>query len=693
MSGNTFIHLFPQTAGLGASFRLDSSLIASSRVLSNLIHGRPPREGGQPSGDQDEQDTAQNLNAHMRQISLDVPSLNAQGSRSTSLSGYSDRRPEAFEATRNVSGGPIVDAHIYLPLGIDPNNLATTLSLEEMDKMIAVRNLFAFLIGQVLVGTPKQPSLFLIFLNIAESLYRYEFSNLDGSTFGEEPTAKFSDYTDDLRFDDVRASREKTIEAIVLGEKMKSWRLYNEGFVHGVGKWNEIIALNLPVFSLISPISRSRMEKASRDLFIRLKSMRNRLDDFEVPSLFAGIGASSSEGKHADFKAWKASFAAMRKHVLSIYKTRYGSWPPKAKSKKNEFEESGLNRLLLREVYQDFSDLYDMLVDRNSFTTRTADMPSLETVLSPDPRINALRKLLGEFDCSSPPVQPPVPFDIPHLPDLASTRREFASLPEKKQAKERGKKLKDDEINMALMQAYNRDSVKATPFLEAFMAYERSSAHGKSMEEISDLRIGQWIFLYVVLQSLPLVVTDAPGVRWGHGVEYFLCEVPKGSPPWVREDTGRKKGYYRAADGNIVSLPADIVEHGVEGIYRRSHCWVAAHRWTNPDPAVSTGSRHPSRSASMTPGVARKPLPHDFFDGSTFELPAPPSLNAHPSRASSPNHSPRVSPRSSVAFGLEALPLPPTGVFDGPNRPNSVALQPNMSFEDILGAAGTKKKK
>ena len=630
----------------------------------------------------------------MRQVSLDVPSLRTLRSRSPSSGDQSDGRPDGPEAIRTVNDGPLVDAHVYIPLGVDPNKLATAPSLEDIDKIVSIRNLFAFLVGQTLVGTPKQPSLFLIFTKIADSLRRYEFSNLDGSTFGQEPTIKFHAYADDLRLDDVRSSREKTIEAIVLGERMKSWRLYNEGFVHGVGKWNEIVALDLPVFALISPVTRSRMEKASRDQFIRLKSMRGRLDDFEFPSLFAGIGASGTEGKNADFKAWKASFVAMRKHVLSIYKVRYGSWPPKAKSKKNDFEESGLNRLLLREVYQDFSDLYDMLVDRKSLTTRTADMPSHDTVLSTDPRINALRKLMSEFDCSSPPVQPPVPFDIPHLPDLATTRREFASLPEKKQAKERGKKLKDDEINMALMQSYNRDSVKVTPFLESFIAFERSSARGKSMQEIFDLRIGRWIFLYVVLQSLPLVVTDAPGLKWTQGVEYFLCEVPKGSPPWVREDTGRKQGYYRAAGGSIVSLPPDIVDHGVEGIYRRSHCWKAAECWTNPDNIV--GPSHPSRSSSRNPGVLRKPLPHDFFDGPPSELAAPPALNADGSPASlavSPNQSPRLSPRASMAFGLEALPLPPTGVFEGQGVRKPVALNPNMSFDDILGVAATKKKK
>jgi hypothetical protein len=64
------------------------------------------------------------------------------------------------------------------------------------------------------------------------------------------------------------------------------------------------------------------MERASMDLFIRLKSVRSRLEDFEFPSLFAGIANSttSTETKTINFKAWKSAFISMRKHTMAIYK-------------------------------------------------------------------------------------------------------------------------------------------------------------------------------------------------------------------------------------------------------------------------------------------------------------------------------------------------------------------------------------
>ena len=460
------------------------------------------------------------------------------------------------------------------------------------------------------------------------------------------------------------------------------------GFVHLVGKYDEVLGLKSPKLHLIADITSKRMERATLDLSARMNTIRTRLETFDFPSLFAGIANSttSTESKLVRFKAWKASFISMRRHVISLYKQRYGAWPPSARSKKNDFEESGLNRILLHEVYQDFADLYDILVDRSALTTRSVEVPSHDTLESSDPEEptpRALRRVMSEYDRSVPPVQPPIPFDTPLLPSLATTRRDFASLDAKKQRKENMKRLRDDEINQALMQSYNRESIKATPFLQAFMSFERRSAHGKSIDEMCDLRNGQWIFMYAVLQSLPLVVIDAPGVRWTKGVEYFLCEVPKGAAPWIQEGHNHGKSWYSIArGGGVISLPADIVEHGVEGIYRRSHCWEAAQKWAGdaPDGAFA-GS--PIQQASDTYEYG------DFGDLGDLE-PPPPLLpgSGPPSRSSSPG---ARSNRDSIHSGLEALPFP-AGVVPTQARPLS-QHDPLKSFDQILGTTERKGRK
>lgn len=536
-----------------------------------------------------------------------------------------------------------------------------------------MRNVFAFLAGQPLVSTPKQSSLFKILLKIADVLQRYEFTNLDGSTLGEEASGRFARIIEDWQLADMRASREKTIEAIVLGERMRSSALYNEGFVHAVGKYEEISGLMSHKYCLIADVTRKRLERAYFDLSARLQNIQTRLGDFEFPSLFAGVANSTSsiESKVIRFKSWRSSYMSMRRHVVTLYKYKYGAWPPKAKSKKNDFEESGLNRLLLRDLYQDFSDLYDVLVDRTALTTRTVDGASQIVSGDPeDPRVRTLRRVMDEYDRSSPPVLPPVPFDIPRLPSLLDTRAGFETLDPKKQKKNNSKKLSDDEINNALMQSHNRENIKPTPFTEAFMAFERRSARGKSIEEMQDLRDGQWLFMYAVLQSLPLVVVDAPGVKWTKGVEYFLCEVPKGSAPWVQENSTMRQSWYGIAGGSgIISLPADVVEHGVDGIYHRSHCWQVAEQWGGFSESADDASQHK-------------------FPNDQLLLPVLPSEAGSRTASQSPN---RRSRRASTAMGLEHLPLPP-GVVPSGSRPISVH-DPSKTFGAILAQTDSTEKK
>ena len=566
------------------------------------------------------------------------------------------------------------DIHLCLPLPlqVDLADATSRPTREDVETLVTMRNVVAFLARQPLVATPKQSSLFVMFLKIADVMQRYEFTNLDGSTLGEEAAGNFARIIQEFGLADVRSSREKTIEALILGERMKSWDLYNEGFVHAVGKYDDIHGLKSPKFPLIADLTRKRLERANLDLYTRVRNIETRLEDFDFPSLFAGIANSStsSESKIIRFKDWKSAYMSMRRHIMSLYKHQYGAWPPKAQSKKNDFEESGLNRLLLRELYKDFSDLYDILVDRTSLTTRTADIPSHDPDDPQEPAPRALRRVLDEYDRSTPPVQPPVPFDTPRLPSLFDTRRGFDTLDPKKQKKESVKRLRDDEINKALMQSYNRDSMRATPFLEAFMAYERRTAHGKSIEEIADLRFGQWIFMYAVIQALPLLIVDAPGVRWSKGVEYFLCEVPKGSPPWVQESASQKQSVYRIAGGSaLVTLPADVVEHSVDGVYRRSHCWEVAEKWAGFSEVPDAPSQYELDYDDLLPPV----------------MPSAPG-----SRTASQSPDRR---RASMALGLEQMPLPP-GVAPSGARPMSVH-DPSKSFAAILGeidGVGKKKK-
>ncbi|KAI9893236.1 MAG: hypothetical protein M1814_000364 [Vezdaea aestivalis] len=651
-TGDTFVYLYPKASRKAALFKVESSIIASSAPLTFLAHGGIYSFRGRTSGDHDR---------ITRDLVLPVPPVSPpitpviepfdQVSPTESSQGVSKKSSsQGSRTTFDSLDGPVKDAHLYFPTSLSADDYAgphePCLSEEDLDQLISIRNLFAFLLRQPLVMTPRQPTNFDVFLQIAGLLAEHQFTNLDGSTFGEVAESSFAYYIAELNLADVRHSREKTIEGVILGERMRNADLYNESFVHAVGKWADVAALNSPKYGLISRTTRSRIERAHFDLDRRLATLRTCLHDFEFPSLFSGIANSTAlpEGKSVNFKQWKNSFLALRRHVLSYYKTTYGSWPPKARSKKNDFEESGFNRLLLRDLTLDFSTLYDLLVDRSSLTTRGIDADDASDA-------SALRKVLSEFDHSTPPVKPPMPFDTPLLPSLAAMTSDTYPLagPDRLKA---FKKLNSSRVRDAapldalLNRASNLDTLaNPSPFLQAFRTFERKSAINVPVHEVADQRLGYWLFLYVVLQNLPLLVVDAPCVHFSQGVEYFLCEPPRGGLPWAREQP-RASWYGVAGGAAVVSLPSEVVDYGVEGVYRRSHAWEQAARW-------------------MGPGV-------------TVQVDEP--------------DSPVLSQRRRRSSGLEHLPVP-QGAISSQRQRSGDKSNPGMSFQDILGKVEEKEGK
>ncbi|KAB5580102.1 hypothetical protein GE09DRAFT_1080853 [Coniochaeta sp. 2T2.1] len=548
-SGNVYVFLGDQSSRLGPSFKIGSYFLSTSRVFSEMIQ-------------------------------IDMASAGSRGrNRERSYGGQSnlmaqDAQRQYAAPTAQTAGAEGPDqANIYL-------GILQPIGAPDLVRLIAVRNLFAFLTGQPLVGSKSHPTVYRTFLEVAALLREFDYS--DGANFGEPVDLAFNSCIEQLGLADVRHSREKTIEALILGEQMKSWELYNEGFTHAVGKYEAIVELKSPLFINVSSNTRSRLERAHLDLVRRQENVNLRLESFEFPSLFAGIATSTTteEYRQVRFKEWQRYFLKMRSFVLGHYKGLFGNWPPKARSKKNHFSESGLNRQCLKILYSDMCALYDLLVDRESYTTRSADSPAKVHETSVDPRISALRAMLTEFDISSPPVLPPIPYDVPKLPSMTSIREDYNELPPKQQARF-DKSLAQHELLIIMLKSRNIDTDQLKiPFLSAFKEFEHKEAKGSSPQDMVDQRIGYWLFLYVVIQSLPMLVVDAPGLRFTEGVEYFLCEPPQGNFPWL-EDAGEvRKIWYEVSGGNnIVELSADVVMFSVEATYHRSHCWLAAKQW------------------------------------------------------------------------------------------------------------------
>ena len=231
---------------------------------------------------------------------------------------------------------------------------------------------------------------------------------------------------------------------------------------------------------------------------------------------------------------------------------------------------------------------------------------------------------------------------------------------------------------------------------------EKRAAHGCTIGELVDMCIGQWIFMYVVFQALPMLACDAPRLKYTQGVEYFLCEPPRSGVPWADPEKAAagKRSWYAVGDaGGVVSLPSDVVEHGVEGIYRRSHCWQMAEVWTASNPIMNSALHEQEASnAQGLAGIGANGRTDSMGGYGALRAPSPaPGLMPPGSRTSSPN---RNSKRlSSLGMGLEALPLPagvtPDGsVPSGAERPKSQhQFDSSKTFDAILAEVNQGKQK
>ncbi|ODA83981.1 hypothetical protein RJ55_02499 [Drechmeria coniospora] len=671
--GTVLVFLYPKESGRGPSFKVPEFTVSSSYVFNELMVAE-----------------------------LEAPSRTRSHARS--FGGRDNLRAldAGMVASPPVSPPPPQDwlgcMRLYLPTAFPAARLSAYASARpegstaELDRLIGIRNLFAFLTGQPLVGTRSRPTTFDALIQLADLLPEFGFSDYRGDTFGEAVDLSFSFYSEQLGLADCRHSRARTLEALILGERLRCLDLYNEAFAHAAGKYEAIMELRTPLFDQLSPLTRQQLERAHLDLVNRQHSVNEHLEQFDFPSLFAGIANSTSipELRQVRFKAFRNSFHRMRTFVLGYYKATFGSWPPKASNKKNPFAESGLNRIVLKLLYSDMCALYDLLVDRTSMTSRTMDEVPAISSAADKMTTSALRIIMSEFDRSRPPVLPPIPFDLPQLPSMTSIHETFSSLSVKNQNRFE-KRIKEHEMRLVLNKAYNYDTNSIRlPFLEQFKIFEMREARGRTCQDLADQRIGYWLFLYGVLQSLPMLVVDAPGLKYADGVEYFLCEPPMGNAPWVGDRQVRKMWYeVTGSEGRLVELSADAVMFSVEATYLRSHCWLAAKEWEEMEA---------DEEAPMEEPVAMSPLepPPSVFPGSDVLISSPSSFGASSCTPSPPPgglslalRQRTVSPgmnrassawRSSIALGLEPVPMEPSGLVEGYNRSSSLGPRPSSSY-------------
>jgi hypothetical protein len=528
--------------------------------------------------------------------------------------------------------------HIHIPISVsDPTGKNFT--PKDIQNLVSARNLFAFLIGQTLIATESYKNMFEVFLQIAKHLSEFMFSNMDGSTFGEVPDSSFTSYIQELGLADVRGQPRQTVNMLILAEKMRSEVLWNESFIHAVGMW-ETLRQNYPEdVRRLESLAKPRIERAFMDLEKRQMRANEHLLNFDFPQVFSGLlnSRTAVERELTNFEAWKSSFQATRRFLLHYLKAKYGSWPPK-KDKKAPISVPNLNRRVLRSLNADLGLLYDLMLDRTHPSSRLK-IAGRSAFQHPDGRIEALRKVLEEYDHSGSPVYPTPPFDAPLLPRLNQNQFDENDIELKR------KMPKSDMINI-LNQSYNLDvKENQRPIVSFWTTFELKSTAGMTIDKAANFRLGSWLFIYCVLQSLPLLTVDAPGVKFSQDIDYFLCQPSRGQVPWSTK-TQTKAAFRDPTTGLWSVMPSHIMDLGIDEVYRLSHMWIQGEVWEKQLTVMpgAGATRNPSsaRSASLARGNSPS-----YGRGTSPMASHPEYLPSHPSTpllsvstGPSPAHSP-----------------------------------------------------
>jgi hypothetical protein len=595
------------------------------------------------------------------------------GAASTAVSpntSYTDGSEDSKEARGLVDFDGSQLLHIRLPVSLS-DETGKNLSQSDVRNLVSVRNLFAFLVGQSLVATPQYPTVFDVFVQISKHLHEFKFSNMDGSTYGETPDSSFAAYIQELELLDMRNNCEKTIEGLLLGEKMRSAMLWNEAFTHAVGMYDDLQKQCPEKFRFLSGVAIQRLERAHMDLEKRLSHINERLSDFEFPSVFSGImnSRTADERNETSFEQWKSSFQAARRFFLHYLKSKHGSWPPK-KTKKSPIQLPNLNRRVLQGLANDLAILYDLMVDRKHPSSRLVIF-GRQFPAHPDRRIEALRKVLQEYDNSGSPVYPTMPFDAPLVPRLSHSNIDDSETGSKN-------KIGKNELVSILESSYNKDTRgMRNGFAQLWIAFEAKSTSGMTIDKVANFRLGAWLFMYCLLQTLPLLTVDAPGVQFTQGVEYLLCEPARGRLHWSKEST--QKDWYRDPSTGLLSqMSKDAIELSYDAIYRLSHCWQKGEMWEQELTGLPR-NRRPSHKQPSPPQQASQFAPQlaPLDTGSLMDSPIMHPNSGHSSMTLTQQFP--ISPQTSY-------PTPPHGpVYEFPHHgstPHLVATPPLQSLPE-----------
>jgi hypothetical protein len=290
----------------------------------------------------------------------------------------------------------------------------------------------------------------------------------------------------DKRLDDPRLSAERIMDSLLISERYQWKSTYEEAFIHAAGRYDQLVSH--PSYTFLSPATRQILERACYFVKARVSNTTNALDTLQFP-LFNQQPSSRRRGTSPSEvpPAWRKAFQEFRKFVQAYYcgTFKIRSWPPAV-----------WTRGMVMQIDTDFSALYNLLLDQD-----------------PDRNDRYRHLLLQQIEKYST--------ELPRLPELPP---EGSLLRDRRQTRE--------SIGVLLMDSYNLIN-DPNLFVEAFKEMEREYGTGRTVTKSVESREGRWCLVVAVLDAIKQVLDERDDViKYGWGVEYWLCAELPGTPPW-----------------------------------------------------------------------------------------------------------------------------------------------------------------
>ncbi|KAF8245154.1 hypothetical protein K440DRAFT_663031 [Wilcoxina mikolae CBS 423.85] len=403
-----------------------------------------------------------------------------------------------------------------------------------LNQLVATRNFFAYLFGRpaAYLEEPLGGSLLSDFMDRMEMYVLGSNADIKGRPTREQTLREIELWIRSKEIDDTRKAPHKIIDTLLISERYQWSEIYTESFIHAAGRYNFISTLS--DFTLLSPFTRQLLERASYSIKARVRATEASLTSFSFPIFSSSrprkSGKSRRQRRSDDVNmeippAWRRSYSSFRKWVIQYYTAifRVRSWPP-----------AHFSRGMILSIQIDFKALFDLLVDE-----------------SPD-RNDQYRRLLSQVLTDFDPTIPGPP-PLPRLPALPP---EGSPLRDKQQSREA--------ISVVLLRSYNLLTTSSgdNKFVEAFKEFERAYGAGRVVTKSVEAREGRWCLVVAVLATLKGVLEEWEGLKYGWGVDDWLCAELEDVPPWsARRGSGGVamggRGRGRSISGFVTEMDVD----------------------------------------------------------------------------------------------------------------------------------------